>query len=45
MLYFLYGEDEVRIGDRRRELLEGFRKKYPNGEIQIFDFEDSGTPA
>lgn len=44
MLYFLYGEDEVRIGDRRRELLEGFRKKYPNGEIQIFDFEDSGTP-
>ncbi len=44
MLYFLYGEDEVRIGDRRRELLGGFRKKYPNGEIQIFDFEDSGTP-
>ncbi|MBP6889582.1 MAG: DNA polymerase III subunit delta [Candidatus Moranbacteria bacterium] len=44
MLYFLHGEDEVRVGDRRRELMDGFRKKYPTGEIQIFDFEDTGTP-
>ncbi|MBP7811778.1 MAG: DNA polymerase III subunit delta [Candidatus Moranbacteria bacterium] len=44
MLYFLYGEDEVRVGARRHELLDGFKKKYPTGEMQIFDFEDSGTP-
>lgn len=44
MLYFLYGEDDVRIGDRRRELIIGFRKKYPTGEVQIFDFEDAGSP-
>jgi DNA polymerase III delta subunit len=44
MLYFLYGEDEVRVASRRRELLDGFRRKYPTGEVQIFDFEDSGTP-
>lgn len=44
MLYFLYGEDDVRIGGRRRELIDGFRKKYPMGEVQIFDFEDTGTP-
>lgn len=44
MLYFLHGEDEVRVGDRRRELSDGFRKKYPTGEVQIFDFEDTGTP-
>jgi len=43
MLYFLHGEDEVRVGDRRRELMDGFRRKYPMGEIQIFDFEDAGT--
>lgn len=44
MLYFLHGEDEIRVGTRRHELMDGFRKKYPTGEIQIFDFEDAGTP-
>lgn len=44
MIYFLYGEDDVRVGERRRELVDGFRKKYPTGEVQIFDFEDNGTP-
>lgn len=45
MLYFLYGEDEVRVGDRRRELASGFQKKYPTGEVLMFDFEDMGTAA
>ncbi len=44
MMYFLHGEDDVRVGERRRELTDGFRKKYPAGEVQIFDFEDNGTP-
>jgi DNA polymerase III delta subunit len=44
MLYFLFGEDEVRVNERRRELSDGFRKKYPTGEVQVFDFEDTGTP-
>lgn len=44
MIYFLHGEDDVRVGERRRELMDGFRKKYPAGEIEIFDFEDNGTP-
>ena len=43
-MIFLYGEDEVRVEARRHELMDGFRKKYPTGEIQIFDFEDFGTP-
>ena len=43
MLYFLHGEDVVRVGDRRHELIDGFKKKYPTGEVQIFDFEDNGT--
>ena len=44
MMYFLHGEDDVRVGERRRELVDGFWKKYPAGEVQIFDFEDNGTP-
>lgn len=44
MIYFLSGEDVARVNERRRELMDGFRKKYPTGEIQLFDFEDAGTP-
>ena len=43
MLYFLYGEDEVRVASRRRELLGGFRRKYPTGEVQIFRFRGFGN--
>lgn len=44
MLYFLHGEDMIRVAERRRELMDGFQKKYPTGEIHLFDFEDTGTP-
>jgi len=43
MILFLHGEDGFLVDKRRRFLQEAFSKKYPKGELFVFDFEDQGT--
>jgi DNA polymerase-3 subunit delta len=43
MLLFLHGADGFLVSGRRSVLQKAFAKKYPSGEIFVFDFEDQGT--
>ncbi len=40
MILFLHGEDRFLVQRRKNILHSSFRKKYPDGEIFVFDFED-----
>ena len=45
MILFLHGNSSLLIERRRRALALGFSKKYPEGEMRLFDFEDQGEVA
>ncbi len=45
MILLVHGEDDFLVGRRKRSLRTAFAKKYPNGEIHVFDFEDQGSVA
>lgn len=45
MLLLVHGEDDFLVGRRRQALVQAFRKKYPEGEVFVFDFEDQGSLA
>lgn len=43
MILFIHGSDSFRVNKRRSALQKAFTKKYPEGEVFVFDFEDQGT--
>jgi DNA polymerase III delta subunit len=45
MILLVHGEDDFLVGRRKRSLQQTFAKKYPEGEIFVFDFEDQGSLA
>lgn len=43
MILFLHGTDDFAVNERRKSLQKAFGKKYPAGEIFVFDFKERGT--
>ena len=45
MIVFLHGEDSFLVNRRKVVLQKGFMKKYPTGEVFVFDFEDQSESS
>lgn len=43
MILFLHGKESFLVNRRRSALEKAFLKKYPGGEVFLFDFEDQGS--
>lgn len=43
MIFFLHGEDEFLVSQRKQALVLAFQKKYTGAEYFVFDFEDQGA--
>ncbi|MEK7169394.1 MAG: hypothetical protein AAB700_00980 [Patescibacteria group bacterium] len=41
MIYFLYGPDSYRRNQKLKSSLDGYRKKYPTGDIMAVDLEEN----
>ena len=41
MIYFLYGPDSYRRNQKLKSSLEGYKNKYPTGDIMAVDLEEN----